>query len=76
MKERFLHILNSLSNFLMPVDAYWLSLDTYSVLIPISKQLISNFLCMSLKKNNYGHFYLSKIVNYVTYMKVKLDFSH
>lgn len=33
MKERIPHILNSLSNFLMPIDACWLSLDTYSVCV-------------------------------------------
>lgn len=33
MKERIPHLLNPLSNFLMPVDAFWLSLGACSVCV-------------------------------------------
>lgn len=50
MKERIPHILNSLSNFLVPIDAYWLSLDAYSVCVDTYVQTAHFKLSMRVSK--------------------------
>lgn len=50
MKERIPHILNSLSNCLVPIDAYWLSLDAYSVCVDTYVQTAHFKLSMCVSK--------------------------
>lgn len=50
MKERIPLILNSLSNFFMPIDACWLSLDACSVYIITYVELINFRLSMCIIK--------------------------